>query len=107
VLTHDPAASQVFLAEWRHLSEPALSEFCARRETYEARVRALLRHGADSGALHLPDNDERFAALWLLSGLNWLPTWYRTDGKLDPTEIADRLTITLLNGLGAVEPAGE
>lgn len=99
VLTHDPAASQVFLAEWRHLSEPALAGFRARREAYEARVRAMLRRGADDGVLRLPDDDERFAALWLLSGLNWLPTWYRADGKLDPTEIADRLTTTLLHGL--------
>ena len=93
VLTTDPAASQVFLAEWRHLAEPALTEFTARRDAYEVRLRALLRRGADAGALQLPADDERFAALWLLSGLNWLPAWYRPDGKLSPAEIAERLIL--------------
>ncbi len=102
VLTQDPAASQVFLAEWRHLAEPALTEFSARRETYEARIRGLLRRGADTGALRLPADDARFAALWLLSGLNWLPTWYRPDGSLSPEEIAERLTTTLLHGLSSL-----
>lgn len=101
VITRDPAASQVFLAEWRHLEEPALTAFTAQRLAYETRVRALLRRGADAAALHLPANDERFAALWLLSGLNWLPTWYRPDGKLTPTEVAERLTQNFLTGLGA------
>ena len=100
VLTTESAASQVFLAEWRHLAEPALTEFAARREAYEKRLRALLRRGADAGAFHLPANDEQFAALWLLSGLNWLPAWYRPNGKLAPPEIAERLIKTMLSGLG-------
>lgn len=102
VLTQDPAASQVFLTEWRHLAEPALTEFAARREAYEARIRALLRRGADTGTLRLPADDERFAALWLLSGLNWLPAWYKADGPLSPNDIAERLTTTLLNGLSSL-----
>lgn len=101
VLTQDPAASQVFLAEWRHLAPENLAVFIARREAYEIRVRALLRRGADAGQLRLPADDERFAALWLLSGLNWLPTWYRPDGPLAPDELAERLTSTLLHGLGS------
>ena len=101
VLTQDPAASQVFLAEWRHLAEPALTAFTAHREAYEVRIRGLLRRGADAGALRLPADDERFAALWLLSGLNWLPAWYRPNGPLSPPEIAERLTATLLNGLSS------
>ena len=100
VLLTDPAAAQVFITEWRHLEEPALTEFTARRGAYEARIRALLRRGADAGALHLPANDERFAALWLLSGLNWLPGWYKPAGNLTPTDVAARLTATLLQGLG-------
>ena len=40
-----------------------------------------------------------FAALTLHASLNWLPTWYRPDGKLTPDEIAHRLAEQLLNGL--------
>ena len=97
VLTRDGAASAVFLHEWRHLSVPARAEFLALRDRYEAQFRALVQRGLDAGELAAPD--AAFAALTLLASLNWLPTWYRPDGKLTPDEIAHRLAEQLLNGL--------
>jgi len=97
VLTRDSAASAVFLQEWRHLSEPARTDFLALRDRYEAGFRGLLQRGIATGALHAPD--AAFAALTLLASLNWLPTWYRPDGKLTPDEIAHRLADQLLGGL--------
>ena len=97
VLTRDSAASAVFLHEWRHLSAPAHAEFLALRDRYEAQFRALVQRGLDTGELAAPD--AAFAALTLLASLNWLPTWYRPDGKLTPDEIAHRLAEQLLNGL--------
>ena len=97
VLTRDGAASVVFLHEWRHLSAPARADFLALRDRYEAQFRALVQRGLDAGELAAPD--AAFAALTLLASLNWLPTWYRPDGKLTPDEIAHRLAEQLLNGL--------
>ena len=97
VLTRDSAASAVFLHEWRHLSEPARTEFLALRDRYEAAFRALIQRGIAQGELHAPD--AAFAALTLLASLNWLPAWYRPDGKLTPDEIAHRLAEQLLGGL--------
>ena len=97
VLTRDSAASVVFLHEWRHLSEPARTAFLALRERYEASFRALIQRGIAAGELHAPD--AAFASLTLLASLNWLPTWYRPDGKLTPDEIAHRLAEQLLGGL--------
>ena len=97
VLTRDGAASAVFLHEWRHLSEPARTEFLALRDQYEAGFRTLIARGLNTGELHAPD--AAFAALTLLASLNWLPTWYRPDGKLSPDEIAHRLAEQLLNGM--------
>ena len=97
VLTTDSAASAVFLHEWRHLSEPARTEFLALRDRYEAGFRTLIAHGLAAGELHTPD--AAFAALTLLASLNWLPNWYRPDGKLNPDEIAHRLAEQLLNGM--------
>ncbi|UYZ63680.1 TetR/AcrR family transcriptional regulator [Hymenobacter weizhouensis] len=97
VLTQDVAASAVFLHEWRHLSEPARTEFLQLRERYEAGFRQLISRGAATGALRAPD--PAFATLTLLASLNWLPTWYRPDGKLTPEDIAHRLTDQLLLGL--------
>ncbi|MBJ6110826.1 TetR family transcriptional regulator [Hymenobacter sp. BT523] len=97
VLTDDSAASAVFLHEWRHLSEPARGEFLALRDRYEAAFRELIAKGVSAGELHTPD--AAFAALTLLASLNWLPSWYRPDGKLSPDEIAHRLAEQLLSGL--------
>ncbi|WP_426061594.1 TetR/AcrR family transcriptional regulator [Hymenobacter sp. B1770] len=97
VLTRDSAASAVFLHEWRHLSEPARTEFLALRDRYEASFRELIQRGINAGELHAPD--AAFAALTLLASLNWLPAWYRPDGKLSPDEIAHRLAEQLLGGL--------
>lgn len=97
VLTDDVAASAVFLHEWRHLSEPARTEFLALRERYEAGFRQLLISGAETGSLYAPD--PAFAALTLLASLNWLATWYVPGGKLAPTDIAHRLANQLLFGL--------
>ena len=97
VLCRDGAASSVFLHEWRHLSEPARTEFVALRERYEAGFRRLIQQGIGAGELAAPD--AAFAALTLLASLNWLPTWYRPDGKLQPDDIAHRLAGQLLFGL--------
>lgn len=97
VLTRDSAASAVFLHEWRHLSEPGRTEFLALRDRYEAGFRKLIAQGIADGQLHTPD--AAFAALTLLASLNWLPSWYRPDGKLSPDEIAHRLAEQLLNGM--------
>ena len=97
VLTQDGAASTVFLHEWRHLSEPARTEFVALRDRYEAGFRALISQGTAASELRCPD--PAFAALTLLASLNWLPTWYRPDGQLAPDEIAHRLAEQLLVGL--------
>jgi AcrR family transcriptional regulator len=97
VLTRDVAASAVFLHEWRHLSEPARTEFVALRDKYEAGFRSLVQQGIENQELQAPD--AAFAALTLLASLNWLPTWYRPSGKLKPEEIAHRLAEQLLDGL--------
>ena len=97
VLTQDVAASAVFLHEWRHLSEPARTEFLDLRERYEAGFRDLIQQGLTTGELHAPDAG--FATLTLLASLNWLPTWYKPNGKLSPDDIAHRLAEQLLRGL--------
>ncbi|WP_347156460.1 TetR/AcrR family transcriptional regulator [Pontibacter chitinilyticus] len=97
VLTQNTAASAVFLHEWRHLSEPYLSDFLVLRDKYEARFHNIIRTGIHHGEFTVPD--EKFAVLAILSSLNWIHTWYKPDGKMTPAEIATNLTAMLLNGL--------
>ena len=101
VLTKNTEASAVFLHEWRHLSEPFHSEFLALRDRYEAHFREIIKAGVESGEFKVPD--EKFAALTILSALNWIHTWYKPEGKMKPAAIADNLSAMLLNGLSTTK----
>ncbi len=97
VLTKNTEASAVFLHEWRHLSEPYHAEFLALRDRYEGHFREIIREGIKAGEFKVPD--EKFAVLTILSGLNWIHTWYKPEGKMNAKEIATNLATMLLNGL--------
>ena len=53
VITKDTDASAVFFNEWRHLSEPHLSEFLAMKNDYEGRFIKILK---DSVNIENDDN---------------------------------------------------
>ncbi|CAN5873571.1 TetR/AcrR family transcriptional regulator [soil metagenome] len=97
VLTRNPAASAVFLQEWRHLSEPGLSRFLQLREQYEGRFREILRRGMETG--EFARSNEKFTALLVLSSLNWIPHWYKPEGPMSPDQIGEAIATTLLNGI--------
>lgn len=71
----------------------------AMRDEYEAILFGLLERGCHSGDLQI--TDVKLATLMVLSTLNWMARWYRVDGKLQATEIADRYCTMLLNGFQA------
>lgn len=97
LLTDFPDAAVVFMRDWRYLSDERKAEFIALRDQYEDGFRAIVRKGVDEGAFN--EVDVRFAALTILSSLNWVVEWYHEDGKLKPEEIADQLTKFILTGL--------
>lgn len=97
VLTEDTHASVVFLQEWKHLSEPYLSDFMKMREEYEQRFRTIILQGQLTGEFkHM---DEKFAVLTILSSLNWIPNWYKEYGKLNPEQIGLELSGMVITGL--------
>lgn len=97
VITKDTAASAVFFNEWRHLSEPHLSQFLAMRNDYEGRFISIITDGMTSGEFN--EVDAKFTMLTVLSSLNWTHNWYKSSGNLSPEEVGRRLSSLLLNGL--------
>ena len=55
VLTKQPAASAVFQNEWKHLSEPFLSDFLKLRNDYENHFRQIIKEGNASGEFAVSD----------------------------------------------------
>jgi TetR/AcrR family transcriptional regulator, cholesterol catabolism regulator len=97
ILTDNLDAAVVFIREWRNLSEPKKSAFVEKRKQYEQGIREIVQTGIDE--LKFNEVDKGFAALTILSSVNWIVEWYSSDGKLSPMEIAEQLSRFILTGL--------
>ena len=99
VITDDVGAAGVFIHEWRALSDARRAEVLERRDAYERRFRALIEEGIATGAFEM--TDPGVATIAILSALNGIPAWYRSDGRLAPDRVADYfadLALRLLQG---------
>jgi AcrR family transcriptional regulator len=97
VITRNLDAAGVYFNEWRHLGDERRAEFTRRRDEYEAGLRSILWQGIREG--HFAAMDEKFAARFVLSALNWTHQWYRPAGAMTPEEIGQTLADMLLKGL--------
>jgi AcrR family transcriptional regulator len=87
VVTGDVGEAQVFIHEWRHLSGERRATVLERRDAYEAAFRGVIADGIATGTFAM--TDPTMAATFLLTALNGIPTWYRTDGPVSPAQLAD------------------
>lgn len=97
VVTADPERSSVFATEWRHLSADRRAAIADRRDAYEARFRRAINDGIAIGAFR--STDPALAAAFVLTALNGIASWYRTDGRLSPDRIADHYVELALGAL--------
>ena len=97
VITGNLEATAVYSNEWRNLSAERRPQFAARRHEYEEIFRRMVGDCIREGTFAALD--EKFAALLILSSMNWIYQWYRADGPMTPEEIARKLTEMIFNGL--------
>ena len=102
VVTEDIGRASVFVHEWRSLEPERREEIARRRDAYEARFRSAITDGIAAGAFD--PVDPIVTAAYILSALNGLVAWYRPDGRVDATAIADAyadLSLRAVQGSGA------
>ena len=99
VITRDTAAAQVFINEWKHLSDPHLSAFMKQRLEYETRFVTILEKGILSGDFEIAD--VKLTVLTILSSLNWIPNWFKPTGEMNAHQIGSQLANILINGIRA------
>ena len=102
VMTADIGAASVFVSEWRALSADRRALVIARRDAYERRFRAILADGMAVGAFRM--TDPALAATFILVALNGIPSWYRPDGRIPPSRLADQLADLALSVVTEVLP---
>ncbi len=96
-LCEDLDAAYVFVHDWKYLTGQALKDFKASRDMYENGIRTIVEGGEKEGLFE--ENNKGFATLTILSSLNWIVEWYKTEGRLSPKEIAEKLSDFILTGL--------
>lgn len=91
----DPGSITVFNDEWRHLSEPYLSDFLQLRRNYEKKFLGMLEEGISTG--DLSENDPVIVMNSIISSMRWVH-W-----KHKPTfakkELLQNLTSMFLQGM--------
>lgn len=97
ILTENLDSALIFIRDWRNLTENSLEEFIAKRNIYEEGFREIVQTGIDEGVFN--ETDKKFAALTILSSVNWIVEWYKPNGSLDAKQIADKLSDFILTGL--------
>lgn len=97
IVTANTNFSAVFIQEWRNLTEPKLGEFRKLRDAYEKGIRVIVKEGMDEDVFDTVD--EKFAALTILSTVNWINEWYNPEGNMTPAQIAQKLSDFIMGGL--------
>jgi AcrR family transcriptional regulator len=87
----------VYFHEWRHLNAAQQATITAHRDEYEGYLRQIVRRGMAGG--EFAAGDERLVSVHILSLLNWTYQWYRADGALNASELADRFFEQVMCGL--------
>lgn len=77
----------VAFRELRSLPPEQLATVTAHRRRYQHAIRAVVAAGRDSGELVVAD--PALATMALLDSLNGINRWFRPDGSLDITDVAD------------------
>ncbi len=87
----------IFIRDWRNLTGKSLDQFILKRNAYEAGFREIVQTGINEGIFN--ETDKKFAALTILSSVNWIVEWYKEDGSLSSEQIATKLSDFILSGL--------
>jgi AcrR family transcriptional regulator len=87
VVTDDLERATVFIHEWRSLDTDLRTRMAKRRDAYERRFRSVIADGVESG--EFANVDPIAAAAFILTALNGLVAWFRPDGRLAASTIAD------------------
>lgn len=91
-----PRASVVGITEFRYLEGANRAEVVAQRDRTETVFRTVIAGGVDAGAFDVRNVGSAMRGVVTLC--NSMSTWYRPDGGLSPTELAD-LQVDLVFGL--------
>lgn len=83
--------------EWRHLPEPAFTEFQSLRKNYRAKLANLLRKGMEEK--EISSVDPYVAVLTILSAIAGIDSWQQSSKKINEKTLEENIVSILIKGL--------
>ncbi|MFT3949401.1 MAG: TetR/AcrR family transcriptional regulator [Agriterribacter sp.] len=89
--------AQVADREWRHLTEPYLSNFKAQRRAYRQRMANIIIDGIQKK--QIKPIDPPTAVLIMLHAVSGIESWHRSMEKISAEQLEDNMVVILVDGL--------
>lgn len=83
--------------EWRHLTEPYLSNFKTQRRAYRQRLADIIGDGIRKK--EIKPIDAPTAVLIMLHAISGIESWHRSQEKISAEQLEDNMVIILVEGL--------
>jgi AcrR family transcriptional regulator len=83
--------------EWKHLSEPYLSNFHNQRRSYRKRFAAIIEEGIRRNEIRKIDAPT--AVLIVLHAVSGIESWHRSTAKISAQELEDNMVMIMIDGL--------
>ena len=83
--------------EWKHLTEPYLSNFHNQRRNYRKRFTAIIQDGINKN--EIKKIDASTAVLIILHAVNGIESWHRSREKISAQELEDNMITIIIDGL--------
>jgi AcrR family transcriptional regulator len=96
IASEDISSVTVFNDEWKHLKEPALSDFLKLRKQYEQSVKSILQDGIEKEVLKKVDIE--VALFSFLTSLRWIHYKF-VKGRISSERLTENLKNILIYGL--------
>lgn len=96
-MIHNHDEAHVADREWRHLTEPYLSNFKAQRRGYRQRLAAIIEDGIQKKEIKRIDPPT--AVLIMLHAISGIESWHRSEQKISTEQLQANMITILVDGL--------
>ncbi len=96
----DRSSVTVFNDEWKHLSEPFLSDFLKMRKRYEKEFSKIIEAGVKKKIFR--KLNPSIALFTILTSLRWIHYWYKPKRKIDVKTLENDVINLLVHGISKV-----
>ncbi|MBZ5858747.1 TetR/AcrR family transcriptional regulator [Flavihumibacter profundi] len=85
--------------DWKHLSDPYLSNFHSQRRVYRKRLAGIIEKGI--AQKEIKPVDAPTVVLIMLHAVNGIESWHRSKEKISPKQLEENMVLIMIEGLKA------